>query len=1109
MDFRVLGPLEGYVDGRSVAVGGGRQRALLALLLMHAGEIVSRDRLIEELWDGDPPSSASQSLDVYVSRLRKAFRDAGADEALVTRAPGYVLNVDETDARRFEALAAQGGKALDAGDAEGALGLLQQALGLWRGKAYVEIADEHWARPEVERLEELRLQATENTVDAELALGRHAALVPELELLAARHPYRERLVGQYMLALYRSGRQADALAAYRAARRSLVEELGLEPGRELRRLEAAVLAQDPSLDPPRAEDAEPRATVPVERRRGLLRLGLGSVAVLVAVAVALIALLGGGDEGLGVVPANGAGALDPASGRVVTSVEVGSAPAGIASGARHVWVTNGAEGTVTRIDPRGGHVDQTLRVGSSPAGVAAGAGAIWVANALDGSVSRIDPRAGEVVQTIGVGRRPVAVSVGAGAVWVTDADGEAVVPIDPRSGVPRRRVRLAGSPSGVAVGFGSVWVAEPLAHRVVRIDPRSGATEAEIAVGGGAGPVAAGEGAVWVVNTLDGTLARIDPDRNAVASTVPVGDAPTSVAAGAEGVWVTDEGGGELVSVDPRTGAVRRRYVVGAAPVDVALVGRTPWVAADAPAGQEHRGCTLRVQYIEINEIDPALPYGVHPGIWHATGDGLVALAEASGAAQLVPDLATAVPQPTDDGLTYGFRLRPGLRYSTGVPVRASDFRRQFERLYTTHSELADTYSALRGAAACAREPADCDLSAGVATDDRAGTVIFHLTRRDPDLLFKLTLTAARPVPPGTRRAEIATRPVPGTGPYRVGRFVPGRRLVLIRNERFREWSRAAQSDGYVDRIDVRMNTDPNARVRAVLRGEADVAVEIASANIAELSTRFASQLRRHAQPNTKYLTFNVLRPPFDDPRARRAVNLAIDRAAIARRFGGLDLSTPTCQVLPPSFPGHEDYCPWTRGPVDGQWHGPDIRRARALVRASGTAGATVNFLTSRIDMTGPSAAAGFASALRRIGYRPRVTIVGSIREFGLRIRDTKRGWNISAGDWVADYPSPGQFLELFLACSNYRPDHPARTTNPGGFCHAGFDRLVARAQGLQITDPATAGKIWARADRVAVDQAAWVPLVSTASVELLSRRAGHFTLDATSQPAIDALWVR
>jgi Bacterial transcriptional activator domain/Transcriptional regulatory protein, C terminal len=158
MRFCVLGPLEVYVDGRSIAVGGGRQRALLALLLVHAGEIVSRDRLIEELWGGRPPASGAQSLDVYVSRLRRALRVAGGGEVLVTRAPGYVLLAEETDARRFEALAAEGRAALAAGDAERASTLLREALGLWRGRAFVEVADEHWARPEAERLEELRLR---------------------------------------------------------------------------------------------------------------------------------------------------------------------------------------------------------------------------------------------------------------------------------------------------------------------------------------------------------------------------------------------------------------------------------------------------------------------------------------------------------------------------------------------------------------------------------------------------------------------------------------------------------------------------------------------------------------------------------------------------------------------------------------------------------------------------------------------------------------------------------------------------------------------------------------------------------------------------------------
>jgi YVTN family beta-propeller protein len=1110
MKFCVLGPIEAYADGRSVAVGGGRQRALLALLLVQAGEVVSRDRLIDELWAGEPPPGGSQSLDVYLSRLRRAFREAGAGDVLITRAPGYVLHAEQTDARRFEALAVEGREALAAGEAGRAARVLAEALALWRGAAYAEVADESWALAEAGRLAELRLSATEDRIEADLSLGRHAALVPELELLMSREPIRERLAGLLMLALYRSGRQAGALAAYRAVRCSLVRELGLEPGPELRRLEAAVLAQDPSLDPPARPATPPRspaAALPVPQRRRTWPILTAAALVAAASIITGVALTSGEASRHSAIMADGAGAVDPLTGHVAASVPVGSAPGGIAAGAGRIWVTNGADGTVTEIDPNSSHVEQTLVVGSLPAGIGFAAGAVWVANALDGSVSRIDPKANQVVQTISVGGRPTAVAAGGGAVWVADADRAAVVALDPRSGMPRRFVRLGGSAGGVAAGFGALWVTEPAAHRLVRIDPGSGDTLAEIGVGAGAGPVAVGDGAVWVVNTLDGTLSRVDPARDAVASTVPVGDAPTAVAAGAGGVWVTDEGTGDLVSVDPLTGTVRRRYTVGAAPAAVTLLGQTPWVAAGAPTGPEHRGGTLRVEYDAIGELDPADPNPVHPAIWRATGDGLVALAQTSGAAQLVPDLATAVPVPTDGGRTYAFRLRPGIRYSTGVPVRASDLRRELERLYSLNSQEALNYSALQGAAQCTQQPAACDLSQGVVTDDRTGTVILRLTHPDPDLLFKLTLPPAWPVPPGTPRTHLAPRPIPSTGPYQVAQFIPGRRLLLIRNKRFREWSRAAQPDGYPDRIDIRMDDNPSHRVQAVLDGKADLALEIASVNLAPLRAQFASQLRLDTQPDTSFLSFNIQRPPFSNTLARRAVNLAIDRSAVARRLGGAGLSTPTCQVLPPHFPGYQAYCPWTRTPQDGRWHGPDLSRARALVRASGTAGMTVDFVSPRNDPIAAAATGALVSALRDIGYRPRV--ISSDTQFYLRLADPHGRWNISDGDWTADYPSPSEFLDFFLACANYHPRNPARTTNAGGFCNATFDRLVGQAETLQLSNPAAAQNIWAHADHLAADQAAWVPLANTGYAELLSRRAGHFTLDSDGLPQIDQLWVR
>jgi len=245
MDFRILGPLEVYgVSGR-VALDAAKQRVLLATLLLHPNEAVSADVLAEALWGERQPAGATNTLQVYVSRLRKAI----GGERLVTRPPGYVLFVApaELDLHRFERLAAEGRQALADGNAPTAASRLREALLLWRGPPLSDLTYEEFARPEIERLEELRLAASEDRIEAELALGRHAELVPELEGLVAEHPLRERLRAQLMLALYRAGRQAEALTAYQEVRRTLVDELGLEPGLELKRLERAMLEQDPHL----------------------------------------------------------------------------------------------------------------------------------------------------------------------------------------------------------------------------------------------------------------------------------------------------------------------------------------------------------------------------------------------------------------------------------------------------------------------------------------------------------------------------------------------------------------------------------------------------------------------------------------------------------------------------------------------------------------------------------------------------------------------------------------------------------------------------------------------------------------------------------------------
>src|SRR4051812_23795479 len=224
MEFRILGPLEVLDEGRVIALGGRKQRALLALLLLHANETLTPDRLIDELWGEGLPATAGKTLQVHISRLRRAL---GADDgAVITRAHGYELRLDREclDAHRFARLVGDGRGALAAGRPEQAVATLQAALGLWRGSPPPDLAHEPFAQREITRLEDLRVAALEQLIEAKLALGGHAELVGELATLIAEHPYRERLRAQLMLALYRSDRQADALQAYQDARRTLVEE---------------------------------------------------------------------------------------------------------------------------------------------------------------------------------------------------------------------------------------------------------------------------------------------------------------------------------------------------------------------------------------------------------------------------------------------------------------------------------------------------------------------------------------------------------------------------------------------------------------------------------------------------------------------------------------------------------------------------------------------------------------------------------------------------------------------------------------------------------------------------------------------------------------------
>jgi DNA-binding SARP family transcriptional activator len=274
VEFRILGPLEVWRDDRPVRIGGAKERALLALLLLHANETVSADRLIDELWNGAPPRTAKKSLQVRVAALRRAL----GDDAVVTRGDGYAVTVagDGLDLHRFERLLSEARERVTSGDPRSGVALLRQALSLWRGAPLADFAYESFAQAPIARLEELRLTAIELRNEAELALGRHAGLIDELGALVAEHPLRERLGGQLMLALYREGRQAEALDVYQRIRRQLLTELGLDPAPALQELHHSILRQEASLDAPSPAPERSILVAPRDPERIETLLGLGA-----------------------------------------------------------------------------------------------------------------------------------------------------------------------------------------------------------------------------------------------------------------------------------------------------------------------------------------------------------------------------------------------------------------------------------------------------------------------------------------------------------------------------------------------------------------------------------------------------------------------------------------------------------------------------------------------------------------------------------------------------------------------------------------------------------------------------------------------------------------
>jgi peptide/nickel transport system substrate-binding protein len=626
-------------------------------------------------------------------------------------------------------------------------------------------------------------------------------------------------------------------------------------------------------------------------------------------------------------------------------------------------------------------------------------------------------------------------------------------------------VHVGTGPSAIAIGADSVWVACELDGTVWRIDRHSGVRKALISVGNGPAAITVAKGSVWVANRYSGTVARINPGTNGV-----------------------------------------ERIFVGGEPVGIAAARHKIWEASERHV--QHRGGTLRLLHSNlltdtVSTIDPDLDVDLLPlQADSLTADGLVTYRVVSGGAgtQLVPDLALTVPEATDGDTTYTFLLRRDEQYSDGRTVRASDFRRSFERLFSLRHPRAYAavyFTDIVGAEACdAARAGRCDLSRGIETNDALGTVTIHLRTPDRTFLQDLASRPLPPAPPGTPFHAIGFTPIPGTGPYEIASASP-HEIRYVRNPYFHAWSDAAQPDGNPDQIVMRFGLSFAAEIRAVEKGRADYSTDpIPIGMLPYLESRFPGQLHPGTIPTTAFYALNTRLPPFDDVRVRQALNYAIDRGLLVRLFGGREQAMPTCQVLPPEVPGYERNCPYTRNPrPGGRWTAPDLPKAEQLVAASRTRGAIVR-IAHATDANNAGVENYIARVLRVLGYRVRYRSAPfAYFQAHPAVFKHMQMTQVGLGD------TPYSYFATWFTCG---PQSSLRW-----FCDGRIASENNRAASLMSTNPRAAENAWAAIDRQLVARAAWLPLVDLKGINFVSARVRNYQFQPYSGVIADQLWLR
>jgi peptide/nickel transport system substrate-binding protein len=507
---------------------------------------------------------------------------------------------------------------------------------------------------------------------------------------------------------------------------------------------------------------------------------------------------------------------------------------------------------------------------------------------------------------------------------------------------------------------------------------------------------------------------------------------------------------------------------------------------------------------------DPAQNYTLQE--WQLlidTHDGLTTFAKENGLAgtKIVPDLATSIPTPTNGGKTYVFHIRHGIKFSNGQVLKPSDFVTTFERQFTVPGPTS-FYSDIVGASACSTK--GCNLSHGVIANDSAYTLTINLTGPDPELMDQLALPFAFAVPANTSLKLLGNNVPPGTGPYQWKSYNPNTEAVLVRNPYFKVWSAAAQPAGYPNEIIEKYGLQVSDEVTEVMNGEANEVFDgdqIPSDQLTQLnSPKYASQVHVNTLTADWYMALNTRTPPFNNVKARQAINYAANRKAYVTIAGGPSLAVPACQILPPNFPSYVPYCPYTTG-SQTVWSGPNLAKAKQLVQQSGTAGMKV-VVDGTNDQVGKALVEQMVSDLDSIGYKASAQLLAASVQYPFVQNSTNSSkWNVGWSAWYQDYPAPSDFLNVLLGCGTIHPNSDA-SPNIAAYCDQATQAQINQAESEEATNPSGAAKLWTQIDHEDTNAAPWVDLYNPKQIDFLSSDVHGYKWNPQWYILIDQLWL-